>query len=277
MAKRKPAAETAAPPRLGDLEVVWVGVDELVPYARNSRTHSDAQIAQIAASIREFGWTNPILTDGERGIIAGHGRVLAARKLGLESVPTIALAHLTETQRRAYVIADNRLAELAGWDEETLALELRELKERGFELELTGFDDADLSGFEDKQSVYTAKMETPVYAITGECPALDQLVDPARTAALLDEIEAAEGVTDEQREFLRSAAMRHLAFDYQRIAEYYAHASPAMQRLMEASALVIIDFEQAIERGYVQLSKRLEDIYNATEDVDGDGLDVDAP
>lgn len=277
MAKRKPAAETAAPPRLGDLEVVWVGVDELVPYARNSRTHSDAQIAQIAASIREFGWTNPILTDGDCGIIAGHGRVLAARKLGLDTVPTIALAHLTETQRRAYVIADNRLAELAGWDEETLALELRELKERGFELGLTGFDDADLSGFEDKQNVYTAKMETPVYSITGECPALDQLVDPTRTAALLDEIEAAEGVTDEQREFLRSAAMRHLAFDYQRIAEYYAHASPAMQRLMEASALVIIDFEQAIERGYVQLSKRLEDIYNATEDVDGDGLDVDAP
>lgn len=111
----------------------------MIPYARNSRTHSDAQVAQIAASIREFGFTNPVLIDGENGIIAGHGRVLAARKLGLDAVPCIELAHLTEAQKRAYVIADNKLALNAGWDDAMLAVELQELGDLGFDLDLTGF------------------------------------------------------------------------------------------------------------------------------------------
>ncbi len=115
-------------------------VAELVPYARNARTHSEAQVAQIAASIREFGFTNPVLVDGDRGVIAGHGRLLAARKLGLAEVPTIELAHLTEAQKRAYVLADNRLALSAGWDDEMLRLELGELQAEGFDLALTGFD-----------------------------------------------------------------------------------------------------------------------------------------
>ena len=117
---------------------------DLIPYARNTRTHSEAQVAQIAGSIREFGFTNPILIDGENGIIAGHGRVMAASKLGLASVPCIRLAHLTDTQRRAYIIADNKLALNAGWDEEMLALELGELKDEDFDLSLIGFDDSEL-------------------------------------------------------------------------------------------------------------------------------------
>ena len=92
------------------MQIVQRKVSELIPYANNSRTHSDAQVAQIAASIKEFGWTNPILIDGENGIIAGHGRLLAARKLGYDEVPTIELSTLTEAQRKAYVIADNKLA-----------------------------------------------------------------------------------------------------------------------------------------------------------------------
>jgi hypothetical protein len=115
-------------------------VDELVPHARNARTHSEAQVARIAASIREFGWTNPILVDGGRGVIAGHGRLLAARKLGMAEVPVIELAHLSEAQKRAYVLADNRLALDAGWDEEMLRIELGDLREQGFDLGLTGFD-----------------------------------------------------------------------------------------------------------------------------------------
>ena len=118
---------------------------KLLPYARNARTHSDDQVAQIAASIKEFGFTNPVLIDGEGGIIAGHDRVMAARKLGLADVPCIRLGHLTDAQRRAYVIADNRLALNAGWDEQMLALEFKELGDLGFDLELTGFglDDID--------------------------------------------------------------------------------------------------------------------------------------
>ena len=120
-------------------QIEQVSVDALIPYARNSRTHSDAQVAQIAASIREFGFTNPVLIDADGGIIAGHGRVLAARKLGMDSVPCIELSHLTPTQKQAYIIADNKLALNAGWDDELLKLEFNDLSADGFDLELTGF------------------------------------------------------------------------------------------------------------------------------------------
>ena len=126
------------------MQVEQISVERLIPYARNSRTHSDAQVAQIAASIREFGFTNPILIDADGGIIAGHGRVLGARKLGLCDVPCIRLGHMTETQRRAYVIADNRLALDAWWDEELLSLELVELSEAGYDLTMTGFSNDEI-------------------------------------------------------------------------------------------------------------------------------------
>ncbi len=127
------------------VQIEYRPIEALIPYARNSRTHSDAQVAQIAASIREFGWTNPVLVDGDNGIIAGHGRVLAARKLGFEQVPVIELAHLTESQKRAYVLADNKLAENAGWDDELLRIELEALQAAGFDLSLTGFADDELA------------------------------------------------------------------------------------------------------------------------------------
>ena len=126
------------------LEVTYRKVEDLIPYARNARTHSDEQVARIASSIKEFGWTNPIIIDGENCIVAGHGRTLAARKLGLEEVPCIELKNLTETQKRAYILADNRLALDAGWDNEMLALELGDLKDAGVDLELTGFSDEEL-------------------------------------------------------------------------------------------------------------------------------------
>jgi site-specific DNA-methyltransferase (adenine-specific) len=127
------------------MKITQKKVESLIPYVKNSRTHSDAQVAQIAASIKEFGWTNPILVDGDNGIIAGHGRLLAARKLGYKEVPTIELADLTETQKRAYIIADNRLALNAGWDNEMLTIELNDLLADGFALELLGFDPKELN------------------------------------------------------------------------------------------------------------------------------------
>ncbi len=123
-----------------NLQLQYRPVDVLIPYCRNARTHSDAQVAQIAASIVEFGWTNPVLVDGDNGVVAGHGRLLAARKLGLANVPVIELAHLSPTQKRAYILADNRIAENAGWDDELLRIELAELQESDFDLALTGFD-----------------------------------------------------------------------------------------------------------------------------------------
>jgi DNA modification methylase len=121
-------------------------VARLIPYASNSRTHSDAQVAQIAASIKEFGWTNPILVSGDNSIIAGHGRLMAARKLDMEEVPVIVLDHLSKAQQRALVIADNQLALNAGWDMNMLKAEIEDLNLENFNLELLGFDDAFLDG-----------------------------------------------------------------------------------------------------------------------------------
>src|SRR5580698_6820246 len=123
---------------------LWL-IEKLVPFARNPRTHSDAQIAQIAASISEFGFNNPILVDTKAGIIAGHGRLLAARKLGLTEVPVIVLDHLTEAQKRAYVIADNKLAENADWDDDLLRLEIEALQDEHFDVSLLGFEDVELA------------------------------------------------------------------------------------------------------------------------------------
>lgn len=121
-------------------------VERLVPYDRNSRLHSPEQVAQIAASIAEFGFTNPVLVDSNDGIVAGHGRLAAAKELGLKSVPVVVLDHLSDRQRRAYVIADNKLALNASWDVDVLATELEELRDDGFDLDVIGFTDAEIQG-----------------------------------------------------------------------------------------------------------------------------------
>jgi len=126
-------------------EIKYLLIDELTPYSRNPRTHSEEQIAQIAASIREFGFTNPILIDSKQGIIAGHGRLAAAKELGLEKVPCIDLSHLTDEQKRVYLITDNKITLNGGWNDELLRLELTDLKELGANLELTGFDAMELA------------------------------------------------------------------------------------------------------------------------------------
>lgn len=127
-----------------------ISVDSLIPNLRNTRTHSPEQVNKIAASITEFGWTNPVLIDGNNGIIAGHGRIMAAKKLGITEVPAINLAHLSEVQRRAYIIADNRLALDAGWDEGLLAEELAALKMFEFDLNLLSFDADEITEIEAK-------------------------------------------------------------------------------------------------------------------------------
>ena len=121
------------------LAVEHRSLDQLTPYARNARPHSPAQVAEIASSIQAFGWTNPILVDGENGVIAGHGRLLAARRLGLSTVPVIELAGLSEAEKRAYLIADNKLALNAGWDDALLAAEVARLRALGVDPDLTGF------------------------------------------------------------------------------------------------------------------------------------------
>lgn len=130
---------------MSELNIEYVKTKNLIPYVNNSRTHSDQQIQQVAASIKEFGFTNPILTDEENGIIAGHGRLMAAQVLGLDEVPTITLKGLSESQKKAYVIADNQLALNSGWDLDKLKLELNQLENLNFNLDLIGFEGNELS------------------------------------------------------------------------------------------------------------------------------------
>ncbi len=127
------------------MEIQQIQLDRLIPYARNARTHSPEQVAEIAASIKEFGFNNPILLRDDLTIVAGHGRTLAARKLGMESVPCVFLSHLTEAQARAYVLVDNQVATHAGWDLELLRVELDEVGASGFDPGLLGFGDQDFS------------------------------------------------------------------------------------------------------------------------------------
>jgi DNA modification methylase len=136
-----------------EIEVKYRKVEDLIPYVNNSRKHSDEQVAQIASSIKEFGWTNPILIDGTNSIIAGHGRLMAARKLKMEEVPTIELSHLTDTQRKALVIADNKLALNADWDTTLLTIELDELLKDGFALDILGFNAEDLTALLEPEQV----------------------------------------------------------------------------------------------------------------------------
>src|SRR5690625_3645359 len=228
-----------------------IATSALIPYARNSRTHSDEQVAQIAASIREFGFLNPIIVDGDNGIIAGHGRVLAAQKLGMESLPCIEASHLTDAQRRAYIIADNKLALNAGWDDEMLRIELDELGELGFDLELTGFsldeiEDIDLGDPSEREldtEKYTSKIETPIYEIKGKKPEISELYNTDKTGELTKRIMAAD-LPDDVRGFLMAAATRHTVFNYENIAEFYAHQDREVQELMEQSALVIVDYNK---------------------------------
>jgi len=125
---------------MAKLKIEYNSVGSLIPYARNSRTHSDTQVMKVASSIKEFGFLNPVIVDGDNGIIAGHCRIEAAKKLGIEKVPTIEASYLTDAQRRAYIIADNRLALDSDWDDEMLRVEFDELTDVGFDVELTGFD-----------------------------------------------------------------------------------------------------------------------------------------
>lgn len=166
----KPIVTGKAATAMADRIELWP-VNRLQPYAKNARTHSDEQVDQIAASIREFGFTNPILVDSTDGIIAGHGRLMAAKRLALDTVPVIVLDHLTDAQRRAYILADNKLALNAGWDDALLAEELAALRDEGFDLDLVGFSDEELvdifadppnEGLQDPDEV----PETPAQAVT---------------------------------------------------------------------------------------------------------------
>ena len=211
------------------MDIVWKRLDEITPYENNPRDNDQA-VDAVASSIKEFGFKVPIVIDAQGVIVAGHTRHKAAKKLGLEKVPCIVADDLSDEQIRAFRLADNKTAELADWNEDLLAQELAEIED--IDMTLFGFGDE----------------EKP----TGKKPSLSQLYDAEKTDDLIAEIEAS-GLSKEEKGFLLRAAGRHTVFNYGLIAEYYAHASPEMQELMEKSALVIIDVDNAIANGYATL------------------------
>lgn len=227
----------------------------LLPYANNPRLN-DGAVDAVAASIKEFGFKVPIVVDADGVIVTGHTRLKAAKKLGLEKVPVIVAGDLTPEQVKAFRLADNKTGELAQWDMAKLGIELDGIED--IDMSDFGFDFEELEEDEPQEDdTYTKKVNIPQYEPTGERPSIDELVDDSKANELAARIQASN-VTPEEREFLIKAATRHYAFDYRKVAEYYANATPEMQELMEDSALVIIDVEDAIAKGYAKLAEDID-------------------
>lgn len=244
-----------------DKQIVMRNIKDLKPYKKNAKKHPKEQVEHIANSIKEFGFTQPVLIDKNNCVVAGHGRILGAKAAGLKEVPTLCLEDLTEEQIKAYRLADNKLNE-SDWDSVLLAEELDELNSV-LDMEQFGFELA--KEMEDEQNKYTMKTNIPQYEIKGEEPDISELVDTSKTKELLEEIKQSS-VPTEVKQFLKLAAYRHLCFNYSKIAEYYAHADKETQELMEQSALVIIDFGDAIRNGFVQLSEQISLLREGIED-----------
>lgn len=231
-------------------ELTW-----LKPYANNPRDNESA-VEPVANSIKEFGFKVPIVATSDGEIINGHTRFKASKFLGLKKVPVIISDDLTEEQIKAFRLADNKTGELADWNEELLAKELEKLD---FNLEQFGFEKlADEFDEEDnEEDPYTSKITTPTYEPTGEEVYLQDLVDTTKRDELIRKIQTAD-IPSDIEEFLKNAAQRHLRFNYRNIAEYYASAPKEVQELFEDSALVIIDYNKAIENGYLKLTEAIE-------------------
>lgn len=241
------------------MQLIEIATTELVEYDNNPRKNEDA-VQYVAESIRQFGFKVPCIVDRNNVLVAGHTRLKAAKFLGLEKVPCIVADDLTEEQIQAFRLADNKVSEFAEWDEQLLAIELSEI----VNIDMTDFGFSfDEEGPEEDET-YTPVVNIPQYEITGECPKLEELCDTAKTNELISEIEQS-GVSEEEKAFLIEAAKRHSVFNYRNIAEYYAHAEPEMQRLMERSALVIIDVDNAIANGYAKLKSDIEDLMEGDE------------
>lgn len=250
------------------MNIVNLKVEELIPYINNPRNNTEA-VDKVAASIKEFGFKVPIVIDKDNVVVTGHTRLLASKKLGLQEVPCVIADDLSPAQIKAFRIADNKVSEYAQWDEDMLKVELEELEEMNFDLDSVSIDFSDFDmgldledteeGQEQEENIYTKEINIPQYEITGECPKLEELVNEEKTKSLIERIEKSD-IPNDIKEFLIKASYRHLAFNYQNVAEYYAHADKEVQELMEESALVIIDYNDAIRNGYVQIKKAIDSI-----------------
>lgn len=236
------------------MKIEYKQIEELIPYIHNPRKNDHA-VEAVANSIAQFGFKSPIVIDKHNEIVNGHTRLKAAMQLGIPEVPCVIADDLTDEQIRAFRLVDNKVAELAEWDVELLHAELAALN---MDMEQFGFEEQiERIEKELQDNPYTNKIQTPIYEITGDKPALTDLYDTSKRDLLVNKIQQSD-IPKDIEEFLMYAACRHVRFNYRNIAEYYAHANSDIQELMEDSALVIIDFEKAIELGYVRLSNSID-------------------
>lgn len=264
------------------MEVHQVSVNDLSTDPANARKHDDRNIETIVSSLSRFGQQKPIVVDSSGVVRAGNGTLEAAKRLGWDTIAVV-YSDLQGSEATAYAIADNRTAELAEWDNDMLAAALEGLQlDDDALLEAAGFDADELAevlkdielaveggtGCIDNNT-YTSKIVAPIYEPKGECPAVADLFDHAKTSQLMAEIKAAN-LPKEVAEFLTLAAERHTSFHFRNIAEYYCHANEQVQDLMERSGLVIIDFKKAIEYGFVHMTERLGAIVDLEEADDAD-------
>ena len=232
------------------MNITILKVKDLIPYENNPRKN-DKAVEAVANSIREFGFKVPIIIDKDNVIVAGHTRLKAAQKLGLTEVPCIVANDLSEEQVKAFRLADNRVSEFAEWDMGKLEEELRNIN---MDMMVFGFIP------EKEDETYTKKVTIPKYEpMQEQAPSIDELVDFTKVDELTKEIDEAD-IPSDIKDFLYAAANRHAVFDYGRIAEFYCHADAKVQDLMEKSALVIIDYDKAIEYGYTNLKMDLEEL-----------------
>ena len=252
-------------------KIVFKPISELKRYENNPRKNEHA-VRAIANSIKEFGFKVPIVIDCNDVIVCGDTRYQACFELGITEVPCIIADDLSEEQVRAYRLADNKTAEIADWDFEKLAEELDDIL--NIDMEQFGFGEADTLDsdkmFGEKDNPYTSNLNCPQYEPTGKDVPLESLVDTSKTDQLLEEIAVAD-VPDDVKRFLRLGAQRHLRFDYRNIAEYYSNAPPEIQDLFERSALVIIDYEDAMKYGFVRATSALEEIFQSESEDEDDG------
>ena len=249
-------------------------VTDLKPAEYNPRKRlqpGDAEYERLKRSIETFGYVDPIIVIADGTVIGGHQRLFVLQDLGYTEAD-VAVVDLYKADEKALNIALNKIS--GEWDKEKLAVIFAELQLDGYNLNDTGFDKKERDeimdavkalgdGLHEESELsdkYTKKIKKITYEVTGETPDISELCDQSKTNALLRDIESDMSISEEERDFLRLAAMRHLVFDYHKIAEYYAAASPAMQGLMEDSALVIIDIDQAITNGYARLKANILDM-----------------
>lgn len=238
--------------KIEELKIEYVKVLEIKPYLKNSKKHTTKQVRQVANSIERFGWIQPIVLDKDKNIIAGHCRLEASILLELDVVPCLFKRELTEEEAVALRIADNKLNESA-WNMEFTVIDLKTLSEELFEL--TGFKNNVISDFEEGK--YTNKIVAPIYEPKNEKPELSELIEMEKVNKIIERITDSK-LKDDEKSFLIFSAYRLIRFNYRKIADYYSNIENGeMKEIMEDLALVIIDYNKAIESGYVKLSNDL--------------------